>query len=59
MQGLFAPTGQLDGTLLSSSFPALNEPAVAIDVYKGDAGLDTGRPQSLFSLDPRLIEQGG
>ena len=57
IQGLFAPTEQLDGTLLSSSFPALNNPAVAIDIYKGDTGLDTGRPQSLFSLDPRLIEQ--
>nr|WP_090341396.1 cytochrome c biogenesis protein ResB [Mycolicibacterium malmesburyense]CRL71232.1 ResB protein required for cytochrome c biosynthesis [Mycolicibacterium malmesburyense] len=58
IQGLFAPTEQLHGTLLSSSFPALNDPAVAIDVYRGDAGLDTGRPQSLFNLDPRLIEQG-
>ncbi|MGD9618928.1 MAG: cytochrome c biogenesis protein ResB [Mycolicibacterium sp.] len=58
IQGLFAPTGQLDGTLLSSSFPALNDPAVAIDVYRGDTGLDTGRPQSLFSLDPRMIDQG-
>ncbi len=58
IQGLFAPTGELDGTLLSSSFPALNDPAVAIDVYKGDTGLDTGRPQSLFSLDPRMIGQG-
>ena len=45
------------GTLLSSSFPALNDPAVAVDIYRGDTGLDTGRPQSLFSLDPRLIEQ--
>jgi cytochrome c biogenesis protein len=58
IQGLFAPTEQLDGTLLSSSFPALNNPAVAVDIYRGDTGLDTGRPQSLFTLDPRLIEQG-
>jgi cytochrome c biogenesis protein len=58
IQGLFAPTERLDGTLLSSSFPALNAPAVAVDIYNGDTGLDTGRPQSLFSLDPRLIEQG-
>lgn len=57
IQGLFAPTEQLDGKLLSSSFPALNDPAVAIDVYRGDTGLDTGRPQSLFTLDPSLIEQ--
>jgi cytochrome c biogenesis protein len=58
IQGLFAPTEQLDGKLLSSSFPALNDPAVAVDVYRGDTGLDTGRPQSLFTLDSRLIEQG-
>jgi cytochrome c biogenesis protein len=58
IQGLFAPTEQLDGTLLSSSFPALKDPAVAVDIYRGDTGLDTGRPQSLFTLDPRLIDQG-
>lgn len=57
IQGLFAPTKQLEGTLLSSSFPALKDPAVAVDIYRGDTGLDSGRPQSLFSLDPRLIDQ--
>lgn len=57
IQGLLAPTEQLDGTLLSSSFPALNAPAVAVDIYQGDTGLDTGRPQSLYTLDPRLIDQ--
>ena len=56
--GLFAPTRQLDGTLLSSSFPALNDPAVAVDIFRGDAGLDTGRPQSIFVIDERLIGQG-
>ncbi len=58
IQGLLAPTAQLDGTLLSSRFPALDAPAVAIDIYRGDTGLDSGRPQSLFTLDHRLIEQG-
>jgi cytochrome c biogenesis protein len=58
IQGLLAPTEQLDGTLLSSRFPALNAPAVAVDIYRGDTGLDTGRPQSLYTLDPRLIDQG-
>jgi len=58
IEGLFAPTAQLDGTLLSSKFPALDDPAVAVDIYRGDTGLDTGRPQSLFSLDPRMIDQG-
>ena len=55
--GLFAPTQQMDGKLLSSSFPDTKDPAVAIDIYRGDAGLDTGKPQSLFNLDPLLIEQ--
>jgi len=55
--GLFAPTREMDGKLLSSSFPAMNDPAVAVDIYRGDAGLDTGKPQSLFSIDPTLIEQ--
>ena len=58
IQGLLAPTEQLDGTLLSSRFPALDAPAVAIDIYRGDTGLDSGRPQSLFTLDPRLLQQG-
>ena len=43
IQGLFAPTEQLDGTLLTSRFPAPNDPAVAVDIYEGDTGLDTGR----------------
>lgn len=58
VQGLFAPTASFDGTLLSSRFPRMDDPAVAIDVYQGDAGLDTGRPQSVFSLDEDLIETG-
>jgi cytochrome c biogenesis protein len=57
IQGLLAPTEQLDGALLSSSFPALIAPAVAVDIYTGDTGLDSGRPQSLYTLDPRLIDQ--
>jgi len=58
LQGLFAPTAQFTGTLLTSSFPAMDDPAVAIDIYKGDTGLDTGKPQSIFSLDAGMIAQG-
>lgn len=61
IQGLFAPTAAWSGEkgeLLASSFPAMRDPAVAIDVYRGDAGLDTGRGQSLFSLDPALVHSG-
>ncbi|WP_433591959.1 cytochrome c biogenesis protein ResB [Nocardia sp. CA-145437] len=58
IQGLFAPTALMHGQLLTSRYPAMNDPAVAIDIYKGDTGLDTGRAQSLFALDPEMIKQG-
>ncbi|WP_407107382.1 cytochrome c biogenesis protein ResB [Rhodococcus aetherivorans] len=58
IEGLFAPTAVFHGNLLSSGYPALTDPAVAIDIYKGDTGLDTGTPQSLFSLNGELINQG-
>lgn len=56
--GLFAPTAGFDGTLMTSVFPAMRDPAVAIDIYKGDAGLNTGAPQSIFTLNQELIRQG-
>ncbi|MBF6333745.1 cytochrome c biogenesis protein ResB [Nocardia transvalensis] len=57
IEGLFAPTALLHGNLLTSSYPALTDPAVAIDIYRGETGLDTGRAQSLFALDPEMIKQ--
>ncbi|ANI93409.1 cytochrome c biogenesis protein ResB [Dietzia timorensis] len=58
IQGLFAPTAAFEGELLSSSFPAMNDPAVAVDVYVGDTGLETGRMPGVFSLDQTLIDDG-
>ncbi|WP_280370563.1 cytochrome c biogenesis protein ResB [Nocardia wallacei] len=58
IEGLFAPTALLHGNLLTSSYPALTDPAVAIDIYRGETGLDTGRAQSLFALDSEMIKQG-
>ncbi|NUS42889.1 MAG: cytochrome c biogenesis protein ResB [Mycobacteriaceae bacterium] len=58
IEGLFAPTAFLHGSLLSSSYPAMTDPAVAVDVYVGDTGLDSGKPQNLFALDPALVETG-
>lgn len=58
VQGLFAPTASFDGTLLDSRFPALTDPAVAVDVYLGDVGLDTGRSQNVYTLDQSLVETG-
>ena len=58
LEGLFAPTAAFDGTLLTSIFPDMRDPAVAIDIYKGDTGLDTGIPQSIFKLNSEMINQG-
>ncbi|QSE87646.1 cytochrome c biogenesis protein ResB (plasmid) [Rhodococcus pseudokoreensis] len=58
IEGLFAPTAYFNGTLLTSVFPDLLDPAVAVDIYRGDSGLDTGIPQSIFSLNSELINQG-
>jgi cytochrome c biogenesis protein len=58
IEGLFAPTAVFHGGLMTSSFPLPDNPAVAIDIYQGDTGLDTGRPQNVFSLDVNLINQG-
>lgn len=56
--GLFAPTPAFDGAVLSSQFPDLNNPTVAVDVLRGDLGLDSGRGQSIFSVDQSMVEQG-
>ena len=61
VEGVFAPTARWtgpNGDMLQSSFPAMNDPAMAVDVYVGDAGLDTGRPQNVFVLDQSLIADG-
>ncbi|MFC4375826.1 cytochrome c biogenesis protein ResB [Nocardia halotolerans] len=58
IEGLFAPTALFHGSLLTSSFPRMDDPAVAVDIYRGNTGLDTGRSQSLFALDPEMIRQG-
>ncbi|MFW9222702.1 cytochrome c biogenesis protein ResB [Corynebacterium striatum] len=61
IQGLFAPTAQWsgeNGQLLTSAYPGLTDPALAIDIYRGDAGLDTGAAQSIFDLDSSLVHSG-
>ncbi|WJY67242.1 cytochrome c biogenesis protein ResB [Corynebacterium auris] len=61
IEGVFSPTAQWtgpNGDMLQSSFPAMTDPAMAVDVYVGDAGLDTGRPQNIFVLDQSLVASG-
>ena len=55
--GLFAPTSS-GGTVVTSVFPALENPEVAIDVMRGDLGLDDGRGQSIFTVDQSKVDSG-
>ncbi|MCZ9294372.1 cytochrome c biogenesis protein ResB [Corynebacterium sp. c8Ua_172] len=61
IEGVFAPTAAWTGPnndMLQSAFPSMDDPAVSLELYIGDAGLDTGRPQNLFALDQALIASG-
>ena len=57
--GIFAPSAVLDSQqIMTSSFPAPQTPGVAIQVYRGDMGMETGKAQSIFSIDPTQVATG-
>jgi cytochrome c biogenesis protein len=55
--GFFLPTATIDELGPRSLFPAAASPAVVLNAWTGDLGLDAGRPQSVYQLDTRLMEQ--
>ncbi|MCW2700054.1 MAG: ResB-related putative cytochrome C-type biosis protein [Blastococcus sp.] len=58
LEGFFAPTGLVRGGVLTSVDPRPLAPQVAIVAYRGYLGLDSGVPQSVYSLDASQIERG-
>ncbi len=58
-QGFFLPTAISTGKSEApiSAFPAAANPFVGLFVFRGDLGLDTGRPQSVFMLDKAKLKQ--
>jgi cytochrome c biogenesis protein len=56
--GLFAPSALVHGGLLTSTGPALTNPMVAVDVMRGDLGLDSGQSQSIFAIDQSMVDDG-
>lgn len=60
MIGFFYPTvgdsGTADGAL-TSTFPGLNDPVLSLNVYAGDLGVDSGVPQSIYSLNTDSLTQ--
>ena len=58
LEGFFAPTGLLQGGILTSVDPRPLAPQVALVAYAGYLGLDSGIPQSVYSLDATQIDRG-
>ena len=58
LEGFFAPTGVVQGGVLTSIDPRPLAPQVAIVAYRGYLGLDSGLPQSVYSLDSTQIDRG-
>lgn len=59
--GVFLPTAAEDADgELTSSFPGATNPMVTLEGFRGDLGLDSGRPQSVYQLSTRnMTEIGG
>jgi cytochrome c biogenesis protein len=57
LQGFFAPTGVMQGGVLTSADPRPLNPQVAVFVYRGYLGLDSGLPQSVYALDQKQIDR--
>jgi len=58
LEGFFAPTGLVQGGILTSVNPQPLAPQVALVAYQGYLGLDSGIPQSVYSLDASQIDRG-
>ncbi|KQS73602.1 cytochrome c biogenesis protein ResB [Modestobacter sp. Leaf380] len=58
LEGFFAPTGSTQGGVLTSIDPRPLDPQVALFVYSGYLGLDSGLPQSVYSVDQTQIDRG-
>jgi cytochrome c biogenesis protein ResB len=54
-EGVFTPTTVQDPETgrVTSVYPAAENPALTVLGYRGDLGLDDGRPQSVYQLEDR------
>jgi cytochrome c biogenesis protein len=58
--GLFLPTAARTGTGMGvSTFPGPDNPEVLLAAFRGDLGLDTGVPQSVYTLDTSKMVKVG
>jgi cytochrome c biogenesis protein len=55
--GVFLPTAVAVNGQLESAFPAPLNPRVSLVSYKGNLGMDSGVPQSVYQLNPAGLTQ--
>ncbi|SCX46526.1 cytochrome c biogenesis protein [Klenkia marina] len=58
LEGFFAPTGSVQQGVLTSIDPRPLDPQVALFVYEGYLGLDSGLPQNVYTIDQTQIDRG-
>jgi cytochrome c biogenesis protein len=55
--GVFVPTAVDVGGTLESVFPAADNPVVSLIAYAGNLGMNSGAPQSVYTLDTSGMRQ--
>jgi len=55
--GVFLPSAEDVGGQLESAFPAPLNPRVSLVAFKGNLGMNSGQPQSVYSLDTKNLKQ--
>ncbi|MFG1926717.1 cytochrome c biogenesis protein ResB [Cryptosporangium sp. NPDC048952] len=56
--GFFLPTAPPSGPPIQSVSPEAKDPAVTLVGYRGDTGLDSGIPRSVYSIDQNQVDSG-
>jgi cytochrome c biogenesis protein len=57
-EGVYTPTAPETGPKIRSVFPAERSPGITLAAYRGDTGLGSGVPRSVYSLDQSRVQSG-
>ncbi|HEY0486430.1 MAG TPA: cytochrome c biogenesis protein ResB [Mycobacteriales bacterium] len=57
-EGVYTPTAPEIGPKVRSVFPGERSPGITLAAYRGDTGLASGIPRSVYSLDQNQIQTG-
>lgn len=58
LRGFFYPSKtEIASGAYTSSYPELENPVLTLDVYAGDLGINSGVPQSIYTLDTSQMQQ--